>query len=124
MNTTPLYQKLLNQFDLADELQARIQQDDPDAGLYFRTLVSIESMFDTYARGLVRQSAIEAGKSEEEASKLLKDANTRLAGLRITIRKLSQVHDFDNVLKEMGDRAYQDWHKLPEDHPNAASWRE
>lgn len=124
MDTTSLYQKLLNQFDLADDLQARIKQDDPDANLYFKTLVNTESMFDTYARGLVRQSAIEAGKSEEEASDLMKEANTRLAGLRITIRKLSQTHDFDDVLKQMGDRAYQDWHKLPEDHPNAASWRE
>lgn len=124
MNTTPLYQKLLNQFDLADDLQNRIKQDDPDVSLYFRTLVNIESMFDTYARGLVRQSAIEAGKSDDEASELMKAANTRMDELRINIRKLSQAHDFDEVLKEMGDRAYQDWHKLPEDHPNAASWRE
>lgn len=124
MNTPPLYQKLLNQFDLADELQARIQQDDSDAGLYFRTLVNIESMFDTYARGLVRQSAIEEGKSDDEASELMKMANTKLAELRITIRKLSQAHDFDGVLKDMGEQAYKDWHKLPADHPNAASWRE
>lgn len=124
MNTPPLYQKLLNQFDLADDLQDRIQRDDPDASLYFRTLVSIESMFDTYARGLVKQSAIEAGNSDDEASALAKEANARLAELRIKIRKLSQAHDFDEVLKEMGDQAYKDWHKLPDEHPNAASWRE
>lgn len=123
MNHTPLYQQLLDLFNLADELNARIAQNDLDTRAYFRTLVNIESMFDIYARGLVRRSAVEAGKSDEEASEFAKEANAKLADLRITIRKLSQSHDFDDLLKEMGEQAYKDWHKLPEDHPNAASWQ-
>ncbi|HUC20487.1 MAG TPA: hypothetical protein VMR98_03275, partial [Candidatus Polarisedimenticolaceae bacterium] len=51
------------------------------------------------------------------ASKLMHQATERMDKLRITIRKLAQTHDFDELLKEMGEKMYDDWHKLPDDHP-------
>lgn len=123
MQSPQLYQQLLGLFDLSDELIQRIDNGDTDIRGYFITLVSIERAFDTYGRGLVRQSAREAGKTEEEASALSKQANERMDELRRAIRRLVQVNDFDDLLKQAGEQMYKDWHKLPDDHPNITAER-
>jgi hypothetical protein len=118
MNAKPLYQYIFDMLDYADVITAKITPEEHDKDNYFMTLVYVEDILDKYARGLVLQSATESG---QDGSMYLKLATDRMDGLRRTIRKLSQLYDFDEILRKRGDSLYQDWHKLPADHPNLAN---
>ena len=118
MDTKPLYQYIFDLLDYADELAKLILSGGQDNNNYFMTLVYIEDILDKYGRGLVLDSAKEYVPQGVDPSGLLKIATQRMDALRKTIRIYAQQYDFDETLKARGESMYQDWHKLPKDHPN------
>lgn len=117
----PLYQYIFDLLDYADAIAERISPSEPEKNNYFMTLVYIEDILDKYGRGLVVQSSREAGEDEADSRELLKRANQQMDALRKKIRLYSQQYDFDEVLSSRGKLMYEDWHKLPKDHPNIQS---
>lgn len=118
MNTKPLYEQIFNLLDFADTIVGMLETEASERSNYFMTLIYVEDILDKYGRGLILHSALDSGKSQEESRALMAEANQRMDKLRRQIRNYSQQFDFDELLKTKGERMYQDWHKLPHDHPN------
>jgi hypothetical protein len=119
MQNKLLYEYIFTMMDYGDRLAEMINLNDAgniDNGNYFISLVYIEDMLDKYARGLVLHSSEEAGLDGSEQLKL---ANQRMDQLRANIRRFVQQGEFDDLLQKRGRQFYEDWHKLPPDHPNA-----
>ncbi|HVV25720.1 MAG TPA: hypothetical protein VHC21_01675 [Candidatus Saccharimonadales bacterium] len=121
MNDKPLGQYVIDLLDYADAIADRIAPSEPDKSSYFMTLVYIEDVLDTYGRGLLWDLYRATGKDEDESRALKGHINQRVEALRHQIRLFSQQYDFDETLKSRGESMYQDWHKLPGDHPNVQS---
>lgn len=113
MEEKPLYKYIFDMLDYAEIISTKIKPGDHDNNNYFMTLVYVEDILDKYGRGLVIDSANESG---QDGSELLKLANERMDKLRKTIRNLSQVYDFDEILINRGKGLYQDWHKIRDDN--------
>lgn len=121
MNQKFLFQYIFEMLDYGDEISKLIQPDGRDNDSYFMTLVYIERILDNYGRGLVRQSARAVGYDDQQVNALVSEANVRMDILRKAIRAYSQMYNFDDSLKTWGEGMYRDWHKLPDDHPNASN---
>lgn len=111
MNKKPMYQRIIELLDFADEIGDLIQQDDFDKNSYFMTLIYVEDILDKYGRGLAPQSARDAMLTEEQVSELRKHLNARLDALRIRIRNFSQAYDFDEAIAERSRGMLRDWSK-------------
>ena len=116
----PDYQYIFDLLDFAESLLERIDVSllNGDARNYFMTATYVEDILDKYGRGMVRQSAEDSGLNGSEHLHL---ATARMENLRRQLRILAQKGDFDEVLESRGNELYQNWHKLPPDHPNLQS---
>jgi len=111
MNTKPMYQYMAELLDFAEEISARIHQDEFENESYFMTLIYIEDILDKYGRGLASRSARDRGLTKEQILTVRIDLNTRLEALRAKIRNLSQAYDFDQAMTERAQSIIRDWQK-------------
>lgn len=109
MNGKQLHDFLFQLYDYADTLADKIEPGNVDNGKYFLSLVAIEQMFDTYARGLVSESARQSNDPSLVDSESLKEAHQRIDKLRERIHGLSKLYNFDDVLDRERDRLGREW---------------
>lgn len=122
MKKWPSSDYIFTLLDFADDLVARITDEEMFKHQYFITLIQIEYVLDSYGRGLVLYEAKEQGRPDADA--LFKEAERRMDALRLTIRRLAQTYDFDDALRQYTDMIARDWKRLPDDHPNVVSTTE
>lgn len=111
MNEKPLYQHVFNLLDYTDEITALLQPDAEDKNSYFMTLLYIEGMLDSYARGFVASKYLGTDFTEDDIFAIRKDLNSRVEALRSTIRSFAQMYNFDDVIIDTNNELYKRWRK-------------
>lgn len=106
MNQQELHGFLFKLYDYADYLAGEVEKDSLDRDSYFISMLYVEAMMDTYGRGLISQSAKESGKDQSAA---LAEAHRRIDLLRQQIDSLRHKYNFDEAIKQAGDRIKRDW---------------
>lgn len=112
MPSQELHNFLFKLYDFADYIADEIESGrTQDVGGYFLTLVYIEQIFDRYGRGLIRNSSIAAGSTQDEASVALGLAHKRIDSLRNRLETLVENGNFDKTLEDAAKALTSVWVK-------------
>lgn len=107
-----MHENILQIAEFGNELSKRIlnnQVDESERDNYLITIIYIEDILDKYGRGMVVHEGESAGLTDDECKTLKKQVTENMDSIRENVKKLAELHDYQDLLKKRLEGILQQW---------------